>query len=1072
MSEPTSTNFRHLTEIEPTLARLGDLAEQFLPVDANTTLIKLRQYAELLAEILASRAGTFRPGESQKDRLDRLRDEGLLNDEVFQLFTSLRREGNRAAHTFSGTESRARTLLRFAWQLGLWLRWTLVAPVLDPEVTSDFVEPREATTSAADLHQLDQASDHDKAVAEGALASGVVALPAVRKAAQAATRHLRLSEADTRQLIDEALQAAGWEADTQTLRYSKGTRPEKGHHRAIAEWPTATGPADYVLFVGLSPVGIVEAKRKNLDVSSALPQAERYSRHIGSIENQHFPGGPWGEFQVPFVFSTNGRPYFKQAAQLSGIWFRDVRHDENIPRPIDGWYTPKGLSDLLANDPRITQTSLEALPFQFAFPLRSYQQQAIQAIEQAIGNDQRQILVAMATGTGKTKTCIALIYRLLKTRRMKRVLFLVDRRSLGEQAAGAFKDTRMEGVQNFADIFGLAELGDLAPAPETAVHVATVQSMVARVLNPADGQAPPVDSYDCIIVDEAHRGYLLDRELSETELTFRDESEYLSTYRRVLEHFDAVRIGLTATPALHTVQIFGVPVFTYSYREAVVDGFLIDHGPPLRLRTRLSEEGVHWAAGEAVKVLDPSTGDIDQTVLPDELHFQVAAFNREVLTPDFNRVVCEELVRHLDPTAGEKTLVFCATDRHADMVVQGLKDAFERSGASVPNQAIEKITGTIEDPLRMIRLFKNERAPNIAVTVDLLTTGIDVPEICNLVFIRLVGSRILYDQMLGRATRPCDRLGKDTFRIFDAVGLYDALANITEMKPVVVQPNITFEQLVQELQHTDGEAQDEVLRQLSAKFQRRRRRMDAETQAEFETAAGMPLQAFLQRLAQHDPDDLARLFSERPGLSELLDRVGDRQARPMVISEHSDVLVGTEYGYGRTVRPQDYLDTFTAYVRENPDGLSALSVVVTRPADLTRKDLRELLLELRKRDFTPQHLDTAWNQVTNHEMAASIIGYIRQAATGEALVPFAARVDRALTTLLASRSWTKLQEKWLRTLAAQTKANGLVDRDAIEDQELIFSREGGGLRRLDPLFGGDFLSTLRHFNETVWTAQA
>ena len=918
MPEPVSSNFRHLIEIEPTLARLGDLAEQFLLIDANTALVKLRQYAELLAEILASRAGTSRPGETQKDRLDRLRDEGLLNDEVFQLFTSLRREGNRATHEFTGSEARARSLLRFAWQLGLWLRWTLVAPVLDPNVTPDFVEPGGLTISAADLHLLNQASDRDKATVEGTLISGPAPSPDVKKAAQAASRHLHLSEADTRQLIDEALQAAGWEADTQGLRYAKGTRPEKGRNLAIAEWPTGSGPADYVLFVGLSPVGIVEAKRKNLDVSSALPQAERYSRHILHVENDQFPGGPWGEFQVPFVFSTNGRPYFKQIAQLSGIWFRDARHVENIPRALDGWYTPNGLSALLANDPQVTQSALEALPIQFAFPLRPYQKDSIQAIEAVIGLGHRQILVAMATGTGKTKTCIALIYRLLKTKRMKRVLFLVDRRSLGEQAAGAFKETRMEGVQNFSDIFGLAELADLAPAPDTAVHVATVQSMVARVLNPADGQAPAVDSYDCIIVDEAHRGYLLDRELSETELSFREESEYLSRYRQVLEHFDAVRIGLTATPAKHTVQIFGAPVYTYSYREAVVDGYLIDHGPPLRIRTRLSDEGIHWVAGETVKVLDASTGEITQSTLPDALHFQLDAFNRTVLTPDFNRVVCEELVRHLDPTSGEKTLVFCTSDKHADMVVQGLKLAFQASGVSLPNQAITKITGTIDDPLGMIRLYKNDAAPNIAVTVDLLTTGIDVPEICNLVFIRLVGSRILYDQMLGRATRPCDRLGKETFRIFDAVGLYDALKDITDMKPVSVNPNITFEQLVGELQRTTGEARAEVARQLSAKFQRRRRRMSTQAQQDFETAAGMPVGAFLETLAGHDPDALAQLFTERPGMTEVLDRVNDRQARPIVISEHPDQLAATEYGYGQTVKPQDYLDTFKALRPREP----------------------------------------------------------------------------------------------------------------------------------------------------------
>lgn len=163
------------------------------------------------------------------------------------------------------------------------------------------------------------------------------------------------------------------------------------------------------------------------------------------------------------------------------------------------------------------------------------------------------MLLAMATGTGKTKTCFALIYRLLKAQRFRRILFLVDRSALGEQAANAFKDTRMESLQTFADTFGIKELDEQTPDSDTAVHIATVQGMVQRALYPGDDTTPPaVDQYDCIVVDECHRGYLLDRELSDTELGFRSFEDYISRYRRVLDYFDALKIGLTATPALHT----------------------------------------------------------------------------------------------------------------------------------------------------------------------------------------------------------------------------------------------------------------------------------------------------------------------------------------------------------------------------------------------------------------------------------------------------------------------------------------------------------------------------------------
>ena len=196
---------------------------------------------------------------------------------------------------------------------------------------------------------------------------------------------------------------------------------------------------------------------------------------------------------------------------------------------------------------------------------------------------------------------MALIYRLLKTGRFRRVLFLVDRSELGTQAADAFKETRMESLQSFAAIYGIKELGEREVESDTRVHIATVQAMVQRLLLGSEEDKPTVDTYDLIVVDECHRGYLLDRELSERELRFRDFNDYVSKYRKVIEMFDAVKIGLTATPALHTVMIFGQPIFVYSYREAVVDGFLVDHEPPIRINTELSSEGIAGLLGKKSK---------------------------------------------------------------------------------------------------------------------------------------------------------------------------------------------------------------------------------------------------------------------------------------------------------------------------------------------------------------------------------------------------------------------------------------------------------------------------------------
>ena len=200
-------------------------------------------------------------------------------------------------------------------------------------------------------------------------------------------------------------------------------------------------------------------------------------------------------------------------------------------------------------------------------------------------------------------------------------------------------------------------MADIQPEPETKVHICTIQGLVKRVLfaeEPAD--VPPIDQYDLMVIDECHRGYLLDRELSDAELSFRSEDDYISKYRRVLEHFDAVKIGLTATPALHTVQIFGDPIYTYSYREAVIDGYLIDHEPPVRIETALAQAGIKFKAGERSNSSIPRTGKIDLAHTPDEINFDVEDFNRKVVTVPFNQAVAEELARHIDPDLPGKTL--------------------------------------------------------------------------------------------------------------------------------------------------------------------------------------------------------------------------------------------------------------------------------------------------------------------------------------------------------------------------------------------------------------------------------
>lgn len=417
-------------------------------------------------------------------------------------------------------------------------------------------------------------------------------------------------------------------------------------------------------------------------------------------------------------------------------------------------------------------------------------------------------------GTGKTRTVLGMIYRFLKTNRFKRILFLVDRTSLGEQASDVFKEVKLEDLMTLDEIYNIKGLEDKNIDKETRIQVATVQSLVKRILYNDGETMPAVTDYDLIIIDEAHRGYILDKEMGDTEILYRDQRDYQSKYRSVIEYFDAVKIALTATPALQTTEIFGQPVFKYTYREAVIEGYLVDHDAPHHLETKLSTGGIHYKSGDTVMIYDPVTGEIiNSELLDDELDFDVEQFNRQVITENFNKTVLGEIARDIDPENPEeqgKTLIYAVDDQHADMIVSILRDIYSEYGVS--NEAIMKITGSVGggNPKKVqeaIKRFKNESYPSIAVTVDLLTTGIDVPEITTLVFMRRVKSRILFEQMLGRATRLCPKIHKTHFEIYDPVGVYDSLNDVNTMKPVVVNPTTSFTQLLDGLSEINDDKQ-------------------------------------------------------------------------------------------------------------------------------------------------------------------------------------------------------------------------------------------------------------------------
>ena len=728
---------------------------------------------------------------------------------------------------------------------------------------------------------------------------------------------------------------------------------------------------------------------------------------------------------------------------------------------------------MLLQDQDAAEAKLKAEPLDYDLGLRPYQKDAIRAVETALAAGQSDLLLAMATGTGKTKTAIALIYRLLKAGRFRCVLFLVDRSSLGEQAAGAFETTRLEGTRTFADTFGLKVLDDGPPDNGVAVRVATVQSFVRRVFA-EDEQTPNVGTYDLVVVDEAHRGYTLDKDLADAELGWRGEADYVSKYRRVLEHFDAVKIALTATPALHTTEIFGLPVFAYTYREAVLDGYLIDHEPPYQIKTTLSEQGIHWKKGEQVITYTPGDDETELYTAPDDIGLDLEDFNRQVIAEGFNKAVCQELARRLGPNGPEKTLIFCVNNRHADDVVRLLKDAFREVYGEVEDDAVMKVMGSSDKPGELIRRFRNEKLPSVAVTVDLLTTGVDVPAITNLVFLRRVGSRILFEQMLGRATRRCDEIGKTVFRIYDAVRAYEALERLTTMTPVVTDPKRSFAELAGDVQAAPTDAARAHVRdELAAKLQRIRARLTPEARTLFETATGLTPEAFVAELRVQPPAGVAAWLGTYTAVMAVLDEGRTKGGTPLFLSTHADEVLQVTQAYPDGKRPEDYLSAFQSFIARNRDRVPALVTVLTRPGDLTRADLRQLTLLLDGEGYSETALQNAYASARQIDAAASIIGFIRAAAVNEAPQPFGARVDAAMSRLLGSRAWTPPQKQWLNRMAGALKANRALDREAFDDTSSPFRKEGGGFDRLDKnIFQGQLPLILTQLQEGVWTPQA
>ena len=1171
------SNFHFLKDIDKQLYQIALAAERNYPGDPNTTMAKLRIFGEAIAKKLALALKIERT-ETQLDIIRELAKVPGINDDIIQVFHKLRRVGNKAVHEYHDDLPDAEMTLRLAYKLAGWYyslktnQFDYVLPtfqlpkgelgaVLEAEILDLKVKLQQAnnkkTTTDKELAEkentvvslqgyisiLESKQTETQAQAEARIKALEAELRAkdaelasktadqrkayhaeVRKSA--AKRSLNLSEAETRYLIDEQLRKAGWDADSQNLNYAKGARPQVGRNIAIAEWPTGKdetgnlGFADYVLFGGLKPIAVIEAKKQNKDVCDKLNEAYRYAKtfdydllkqEITHAEPDQikeaiphylvtWPDTSGTPFKIPFCFSTNGRAYRATVRTKSGIWYRDVRHSTNMPKALPEWHRPEELIDMLAGDKQAYNEWFAENPITDELGLRYYQKEAVEAVEKAVIEGQQDILLAMATGTGKTRTAIALMYRLIQSQRFKRILFLVDRTSLGEQALDSFEDTTIKG-DTFKSIFKVSNLTDKFPDDATKIHVATVQSLVKRTLQ--SDEVMPVRRYDCIIVDEAHRGYVLDKEQTEGEEKFRDLQDYISSYRRIIDHFDAVKIALTATPALHTNDIFGgvdkTSVYRYSYRKAVIDGHLVDQEPPVKIITKLARDNVYIGKGAEVMRLSPQ-GELLNDTLEDEQAFEVADFNRGLIVSNFNKVVCEELVNHLDPTNKErqKTLVFCVNNTHADIVVEELRTAFKQKYPELEHDAIIKITGDSDKDSKkiqsLITRYKKDRLPNIVVTVDLLTTGIDIPYICNLVFLRKVRSRILYEQMKGRATRLCPAAGKTSFKIFDAVDLYSTLQSVDTMHPVVVRPQVTIQTLINEITaqdtyqslEADGRSfAEHSHEQLVTKLQRitlharsnqdRSKEVDSQIKRLDEilkAKAGCDFFSLPNVLKTKGAKQTAEILNGLPNFAHRLEQLKAslNELREMpIFTDIPDEVIEVTSKWGEHEKPEDFLEAFDNLVSASVNQQQALATIINRPRDLTRKSLLELQEWFDAQNYDESTLRKAWKATKNQDIAARLIGHIRRAAIGDALLPFETRVNHALDKIKQSKEWNPAQLSWLERLASSIKQQVVLDDTTFKTGNY---KRSGGKRKLETIFEDELASILSQFYEYIWDEPA
>lgn len=755
-------------------------------------------------------------------------------------------------------------------------------------------------------------------------------------------------EEKARVKIDQMFEDAGWQVVDRDF-YSP-TITAAAIREGLLE---GNHEADYFLFINGMAVGVLEAKRQEVNVASDVvcEQAIRYTRYV-PIDRYRAFARP-----LPFIFVSNGEE----------TYFRDCRVEESDMEPINRIYTPKEMVKLLGiEDP------YAGLPTLSKKGLRDCQYEAIFELESSFRAGQNRALLVLATGAGKTYTACMTAYRFLAYTPMKRILFLVDRNNLGKQAEGEFGMFRLtENGDPFNTIFTVNRLKSNKVPSDSNVVISTIQRLFSLLSgkeitdddddddDPATGEVElpgniqlPPDFFDVIIIDECHRSIY-------------------GNWRKVLEYFNTAKmIGLTATPVPETLAFFNKNlVVNYTLERSIVDGVNVD-GRVFRIKTEATENGGAILKGQSIRRVTRYTGEVEDIRNEETKNYTKEELNRSVINPAQIKLVLETYrdavytEMFTDPQREPimdylpKTLIFALNENHATNIVKIAKEVFGRTD----DKFVQKITYSSGDSNELIRQFRNDKEFRIAVTCTLVATGTDVKPLEVVMFMRDVASEPLYIQMKGRGVRTIgdDQLrnvtpnafSKDCYFLVDAVGVTESHKTVPGGGNGPQGPTITLRRLLELLTH--GNVSDENLLTLAARLPRIDKKCNDKQREEFKNLAHASIKEISSNIYEAFQKGL-EVYKDinEPNL--------ERKALVAPLTHHPEArhfLLILAAGFVETLQPgedtliskgfsqeeaKDLTSAFEKYCEEHQDEIEALRMIYNNEGEpLTYYILKDL----------------------------------------------------------------------------------------------------------------------------------